>query len=561
MLPGHSTFAARAVFRSIVLGALICAAPGRPAAQTSGSQTFRVFLRGTVVGSEEVFVSQSPDGWTLRGSGRFIQPIDLTIGHWEARYDSSWRPKELTVDLSSESRKWGVHTIIEGTSAMSEVTQSGEMARRTETVAADTVLLPNLVFGTYEALAARLAASTPSSALRAFVAPQGEMPISVESVTDETIQVPGRTISARRWALKFENPGAPLEVEVWTDGPRLLRVDIPSQSLNIIRDDIASVAARVVSHARPNDEQISIPANGFGLAGTIAKPASSTPARFPAVILVSGFGGTDRDEMLAGIPIFAQLANALADSGFLVIRYDKRGIGQSGGRADSATLDDYALDARAVVTLASRRKDVDPKRMALVGYGEGGWIALAAASKENRVSALALIGTAVSSGSDLVLAQQRQVLERSGIAAAALQAAVEQQKQVLEAVISGTGWEKVSPELRKRVDTPLYRSFLTFNPPRVLGSTKQAVLVLQAALDREIPSQHGEQLAQLARSRPKAGATEFVVLPGLNHLLARADTGEPAEYPRLTERAVSPEAILEITSWLKKALAPPRERR
>jgi hypothetical protein len=205
-----------------------------------------VFLRGAVVGSEEVLVSQSPDGWTLRGSGRFTPPIDLAIGYWEARYDSSWRPKELTVNLSSESRKWGVHTVIEGTSAVSEVTQSGEAARQTATVAVDTVLLPNLVFGTYEALAARLAASMPGSALRAFVAPQGEIAIRVDRVTDETIQVPGRTISARRWALKFENPGAPLDIEVWTEGPRLLRVDIPAQSLNIVRDDIASVSARVV---------------------------------------------------------------------------------------------------------------------------------------------------------------------------------------------------------------------------------------------------------------------------------------------------------------------------
>ena len=177
------------------------------------------------------------------------------------------------------------------------------------------------------------------------------------------------------------------------------------------------------------------------------------------------------------------------------------------------------------------------------------------------MSALALIGTAVSSGSDLVLEQQRQVLERSGVVGSAQQAAVEQQKQVLEAVISGTGWEQVSPEVRRRVDTPLYRSFLTFNPPRVLGSTRQAVLVVQAGLDREVPAHHGEQLAQLARSRPKAGATEFVLLRGLNHLLARAETGEPAEYPRLTEPTVSPEAILEITSWLKKTLAPPAERR
>ena len=41
--------------------------------------------------------------------------------------------------------------------ASSDIGQNGQMQRRTNTVAADTVVLPNLIFGAYEALAARLA--------------------------------------------------------------------------------------------------------------------------------------------------------------------------------------------------------------------------------------------------------------------------------------------------------------------------------------------------------------------------------------------------------------------
>ena len=51
----------------------------------------------------------------------------------------------------------------------------------------------------------------------------------------------------------------------------------------------------------------------------------------------------------------------------------------SGGRADSATYDDYSADLRMVVAYLGKRKDVDPKRVALMGYGEGGWIALSTA--------------------------------------------------------------------------------------------------------------------------------------------------------------------------------------
>ena len=80
---------------------------------------------------------------------------------------------------------------------------------------------------------------------------------------------------------------------------------------------------------------------------------------------------------------------------------------------------------------------------------------------------------------------------------------------------------------------------------------------MHADLDKEVPPYHGEQLAQLARSRIKAAGTDFVHLPGLNHLLARAGTGLVAEYGTLAERNVSPAAVLEISAWLKKTLTPP----
>jgi fermentation-respiration switch protein FrsA (DUF1100 family) len=104
------------------------------------------------------------------------------------------------------------------------------------------------------------------------------------------------------------------------------------------------------------------------------------------------------------------------------------------------------------------------------------------------------------------------------------------------------------------VDTPLYRSFLLFDPSKTLPRIRQPLLVVQPMLDREIPSYHGEQLAQLARSRPRAKVTDFVQLEGVNHLLARAVTGDVAEYGTLAQRTVSPAATLELISWLNKTL-------
>jgi len=122
--------------------------------------------------------------------------------------------------------------------------------------------------------------------------------------------------------------------------------------------------------------------------------------------------------------------------------------------------------------------------------------------------------------------------------------------------MTGKGWEELPPDIRPRVDTPLYRSFLMFDPVQAMARVRQPMLIVHPALDREVPAFHGEQLSQLARSRPRAKVTDYVQLAGLNHLLARATTGEVTEYGVLTERAVSPAAILEITSWLNKTLPP-----
>ena len=536
-----------------VAGLLLLLFTGRAAAQAVAGHTFHVFVRGVDAGAEEVTLMDAPGGFTLRGSGRLNAPLNLTVEYWEARYDRTWKPLELTVNFVQGTNRFTLHTNVKGTNAYSDVGQNGQNQSRTHIVASDTMVLPNLVFGAYEALAARLASAQVGTRLQAFIAPQDVVPVVVTAVSDEAMEIPGRKISARKWTLHFGGSGGALDVDVWTEGPRLLRLDIPSQMLSVIRDDIATVSARLITLGRANDEQALIPANGFSLAATISKPTQPSDSRLPAVVLVSGSTSSERDEIVAGIPIFAQLATALADAGYLVVRYDERGAGQSGGRSESATYDDFALDARAVMTYLAKRKDVDPKRIAIVGYGDGGWVSLLVAARETKLAALALIATASVSGTELVLEQQRRLFE-SGASAGAQQAAIEQQKRILQAVMTGKGWDTLPPDIRRRVDTPLYRSFLGFDPAPILSKVRQPLLIVHADLDKEVPLYHGEQLAQLGRSRPRARGTDFVRLAGVNHLLTRAVTGDVSEYGTLTQRNISPAAVLEIAAWLKKAL-------
>mgnify|MGYP003693597821 CR=1 FL=1 len=118
--------------------------------------------------------------------------------------------------------------------------------------------------------------------------------------------------------------GAAVDADLWSDqAGHLVRVSLPTQSIEFVREDVASVSSRTVSISRPNDEQVKVPGNGFVIAGTLSRPASSTEKQLPAVVLLGGSGPTDRDEVVFGIPILGQIASALADAGFMVLRYDK----------------------------------------------------------------------------------------------------------------------------------------------------------------------------------------------------------------------------------------------
>src|SRR5687768_12666329 len=133
------------------------------AAQSQTANTFRVFLRGAEAGIEEVTLLASPDGWTLRGSGKLRAPVNLSMDYWEARYDRAWKPIELTINLTDNNNRWTVRTSFKDTVASSEIAQNGQMQRRTNTVAPDAVVLPNLIFGASEALAARLSTARVGS--------------------------------------------------------------------------------------------------------------------------------------------------------------------------------------------------------------------------------------------------------------------------------------------------------------------------------------------------------------------------------------------------------------
>jgi uncharacterized protein len=554
----RATLAALGVAVPLVLSAQ---PPPIPAPlQEAGATNFTIFLRGAPIGTEQVALTRSATGWTIISSGRLGAPVDVVARRVQVRYTPDWKPLEFTFDGTVRGQPQTVRTAVEGTTANNDLSIAGQASQKTDTVDANALLLlPNSFFGPYEALAARLKTTAAGTELPAYLVPQMSVSIRIGASSAEQIQTTARLVSARRTHLVLVLPGAQLDADLWTDDTgRMIRFSVPLQSLEVVREDIAAVSSRSVTISRPNDEQVRIPTNGFLLAGTLSRPAETSPVKLPAVVLVGGSGPTDRDGLAFGIPILGQIAGALADAGFLVVRYDKRGIGQSGGRAEAASLADYAEDVRAAIKMLTDRKDVDPKRIAVIGHSEGGLVALMTAAKEKRVGAVGLIATPGLPGADVVLAQQQRLLNRMKLTPEEKQAKVDAQKKIHEAVITGKGLDELPPDVRRTVDNPEFQGLLTSDPAKLVASVRQPLLIVQGALDTQVEPQNAERLETLARARKNSPPVDVVKVPGVNHLLVPATTGEFDEYGTLKEKQVSQQVTDALVTWLKKTLSPAR---
>ena len=523
------------------------------AAPQPGAATFIIFLRGIDVGREQVTLSRSGSDWIISSRGRSGPPLDFAIDRFEVKYGADWQAIELNIQASQRGRRLGLATSFAMTTAINEITQQGITNSKNDQISARTVVLPNNFYAAYEALGVRLHGLEAGAELPAYVAPQGEVRIQVRQVVPGTIAVPGGTIETRRYDLNFQNPGNPLDASVTVDGRlRLVRLDIPGAALTVIREDVAGVAARPQTTRNPTDADVKIPGNGFAIAGTVTSPPSTGRLRHPAVVLVGSTAPVDRDETAAGIPIFTQLAGGLAERGVLVLRYDKRGIGQSGGRDERATLQDYAEDLLAVVRWLRKRKDVDQRRVAVVGYGEGGAVALMAAAREKNIASLVLLAAPGTTGSELILEQQRHVLDTQKTPDAERQEKIALQQKIHEAIKTDKGWDDIPQELRTQAETPWFRSFLLFDPAAAMSRVKQPILIVQGGRDRQVFAHHAERLAELARARKNSPPVDVVQIPELNHLLVPAETGEIAEYPTLKERTISTQVVDAIAKWVNR---------
>jgi pimeloyl-ACP methyl ester carboxylesterase len=144
-------------------------------------------------------------------------------------------------------------------------------------------------------------------------------------------------------------------------------------------------------------------AGDASLAGTLTLPQADE--RVPWVVMIPSWLPRDRDGGwdLAGHPawfadahvrpgIFNRLADALGERGVASLRYDPRGCGASDGVWERSALFTRIDDVRDAIGAMRSRPELDLRRTALVGHGEGAGVAMSVAIGDPAIAAVGLVG-------------------------------------------------------------------------------------------------------------------------------------------------------------------------
>jgi uncharacterized protein len=321
---------------------------------------------------------------------------------------------------------------------------------------------------------------------------------------------------------------------------------------------------------------------------TITIPRGKGP--FPAVLLLTGSGQQNRDEEILGHKPFAVIADHLTRNGFIVLRVDDRGMGKTTGDIFSATTRDFANDAIVGINYLKDRKEVDKKKIGLMGHSEGAMIAQIIAAERNDIDFVVMLAGPGEPTLKVMNDQNEAMLTKLGFAKEYVAAYMSLYNQILTTMLysdssSHVGnvkavvekWMATTPvnivlattgirdESTKKnfidqfvgqLSSPWFKYFLRYDPAENIKKISAEVLAVNGSKDIQVISESNLKAIEAALKSGKSTVFEVRDLKGLNHLFQECSTCAASEYGKL-EQTISPVLLDTITEWMNKIIRLP----
>ncbi len=305
-------------------------------------------------------------------------------------------------------------------------------------------------------------------------------------------------------------------------------------------------------YARPDaftEEPLTLVNSKYELPGTLSLPKGNGP--FPGVVLLADSGPHDEDETVGPNKPLKDVAWGLASHGIVVFRYTKRtakyGAQSSADPAKLTVEDETISDAHAAITLLAKQKNVDGRRIFLVGHSLGAYLAPRIATGDPQIAGIGMMAANTRPLEQLMVDAWHYVLQHESAPTP------EEQKQATALEEAAKKIESPDLKLGDTVDLlsgPMPASYWldlrNYQPIAAAQALKIPILILQGGRDFQVPTTNFEEWkAALERDRN----VTLKLYPALNHLFVPG-TGVslPQEYDKPGH--VDEQVIDDMAAWI-----------
>jgi len=313
---------------------------------------------------------------------------------------------------------------------------------------------------------------------------------------------------------------------------------------------ISEVAAGVPSYvdaSKFTETELTIASAGFDLPATLSMPTGDSAVA--GVVLVHGSGPLDRDQSISGNKPFRDLAQGLASRGIAVLRYEKRSKAFPKSFSDKVytVREEVTEDAVSALKTLSAQKNIDSKRVYVIGHSQGAMLAPRIAEEVKSLAGMVLLAAPARQLVDIIPFQLEYLAGLDGTVDEQEAARLKMFGTTMERIRALTPADQEDKTLHMGVPAAYWIDLASYKPIETAASIAIPLLLIQGEGDYQVTMKEDFQpWVKALETNAWFTAKSF---PGIGHLYTPSgNPPSPADYGHAGN--VAKPVIEAIATWI-----------